>query len=538
MVGLKGAPRWQKLTAGLLALLALDVLGHYVYASFDAGWVIDDEWGIRVHGAGPLLQVLWEEFTGPTYARADAGSVDQYAWGPLAAMLQDLVAAGFGRGSVTPFRLLNVAVFVPTVLAVGLLVRTLTRSTPWGLAGAVLLCLHPVAAECVPWSSDLYDVLGGAVLALGLAAFAATSPDRAFRHAAITLVATVLACLAKPTAMPLALAFPALAWVVGRTRQTLALSLAAALVGAFLHRTAYQLATSSTVLQDVLRALVFGVNDTRSSLAVSYGLSLLDGVRALTPPAVMRLVAVELDGPRAVRGYAALSAAVIALGVLRRERFARPAAVALALWLIGLLPGALFSVYRANHGIRYSYLPLVASLPFALLALQELGRSALVASLVARLSPQGLGLLRVAAWLTIVGTAAGWRYWACARIADYRDNATFFTAERSDQAFAEHPTAGPILEALRAQSTFQASLPAWRAGGRGNPCAVATQYADAALQMPPNYVLDGNKELVAVLTLVHNGRDVLTVGACGPAELAELRERVAAVRGRLSDGRM
>lgn len=123
-----------------------------------------------------------------------------------------------------PFKLANVLVHAGTSSVVFLVLAKLTRHRWIALAGACLFCLHPVQVETVAWASGLKDLLYGLFGAMCLLLFIGNKAEGyqlSPRANAIAVVAMVLACLSKPTALVIpAMLFIIDLWVARRPWRT------------------------------------------------------------------------------------------------------------------------------------------------------------------------------------------------------------------------------------------------------------------------------------------------------------------------------
>lgn len=505
-----------------LGLYCAMTLGLYLSASWGARPVIDDAWGILRRADEGLWPTVWHALTQPTYATAalpgglnGAPASAGYAWGPLPTLVQAGVAAVFGRESLTPFRVVNVIAHACGALGLAGALRASGLLLPAGApipvgtsligcAAAVAFFLtHPVAAECVPWASDLFDVLGAAALTCGLWAAARTTTPAGYAGASAAGV--LAACLCKPTAAPLCLMYPLWAAATGRGRAAALNSAAASLCTAALALLWYAEVSQSHMAAQAFAALISS-DDARTTFALSYGLSILDAVRPLAPPAVMRYLIPAIDGPRALAGAAAV---ILAIGLLAIARYrslpgTRWLAAALALWLVGLVPGSLIAVALGTHGARYSLLPLAAALPFAVRAFATVFGEGTRAP---RWAPAVLGALLAVA---LVGNLR----WLAVRIPDYAGDVAFFTAEAGNPEFAVEPAAGPRLAVFAAQAAFFASVdPA--APASTNPCVAGLAYVEAIDRLGSGFAAAQPARYQRVATLLSGAGERASPTACG-----------------------
>ena len=157
----------------------------FLPAIIGAGWVADDAVNLAVHAnQGDLLG----EWTTPTYAHAGSGK--GHIWRPIPATLQHIVALVSGR-SASAFRLLNVLLHLGNVALLQTLARRRGASPLSAGLLAMVFAVHPVTADAVCWSSDVYDLVATtAILAvLGVATSGLPLQARMAWIAGMTLVA-------------------------------------------------------------------------------------------------------------------------------------------------------------------------------------------------------------------------------------------------------------------------------------------------------------------------------------------------------------
>jgi len=508
----------------LVAYIAV-ALGMFVSASFDAFPVIDDAWGILGHVDEPLGPTLLHAFTLPSYApsvlASGAGAAPgsaSYAWGPITTLVQALVASAFGRDAIAPFRVANVCVLALGVCAAGAATGVLARSRTAGVLCAALLVAHPVVAECVPWASDLFDVLAATVLVVGM--LGATRARSTGQFVAASALGLGVACLCKPTAGAMGVVFPVLALVSGRgVRAAVASAAAVAVVGGGF-AAAYGAVTGSHLASSALQDIA-AKPAARAGFALSYGVSLLDAVRPLSPPAVMRYPSAAIDGVRAAGGALAVGfgAAAAGFSARRGSEAARWAVAGLVAWCVGLVPGSLVAVSLGTHGTRYSLLPLFGAAPFLLAA----GRLALDGcSDALRKILVGLG------GMLLVGQLG----WLHSRAPAYRSDADFFAAEASSSELDLDPDAKAKLDLFAAQSVFFASLEANGPVTGVNPCEAGLGYVRAVDGLGPSHeAYQAGRYQRAVALLVSAGPRA-SVEACGVGAHGALSAALAQRLGR------
>ena len=314
----------------------------YVRACFGAQPIFDDAWGIIHHWPGDLWSSLGREWVQPSYLAQGVDYPDQFAWGPLAMVLQDLLAAVTGRASITPFRLLNVAVFGATLVAVYGATHRLTSSTTVSAVAAAILCVHPVSAEVIPWSADLFDALAALCLAAGIWAALGARSDRSFILS--STVGFALALLSKPTAVSLGVVFPLLAALRhvpnapgGAHVRTILLTGVAVLACAVTHQAIYA-TVAPWPLGRILASKLVDDAGARETLIIAWGASLLDAGVPRVPPSLFRFVVPEVAWPRGAAGIALVIGGAGLCVTFRARRWAQLLFVGLVVWAVGLLP--------------------------------------------------------------------------------------------------------------------------------------------------------------------------------------------------------
>jgi len=345
----------------LRALSALPIAvaaAVFLPAVLGAGWVADDAVNLAAHAhEGDLLG----EWTTPTYAHAGSGR--GHIWRPVPATLQHITALAFGR-SATAFRVLNVGLHLGNIA----LLQWLARRAGASATGAVLLALvfavHPVTADAVCWSSDVYDLAATtAVLGvLGVATSGASAGARALAVAALTLIAGLCkeSAIAVVPVVAVASALRPGGW-----------------------RTGLQLGAASAVGAGVYLGL-HGSITAQSYASAAAATPVLHQVRAglatagwLVPRPLDAAPMAHLFDPTDARtpaiGAATLAGiAGVALAVRRRApTLTRTVLAAGAAWGLLLTPAAVGIPLIGVQAVRYAYLPLAAT---ALLSAGALAR--------------------------------------------------------------------------------------------------------------------------------------------------------------------
>jgi hypothetical protein len=347
---------------GACGVLAAVVAWTYAREAVGAGPILDDWWCLVVYEDAGLVANLGREWTLPTYTAAVGEKTGSYAWGPLATSLQRFVAAVVTPGSVAPFRHLNTVVHVATAILVGCVTWNRARSGLVAVLVGAGFFVHPIAADAVPWASALFDVLGGLVAVLAMAAATAVSGAGAF--AGVAFAGAMAAALCKPT---LALAGAGVV-AMARTRREAAGATAGTLVALLAHRAWYGAVVGETAVR---------LGDGPWWLAPAAVLAYLpDVLNPSADPTFLRPLDLGLDAPR-IAGGLALAGLVAAFA--RRE-----AGRGLLAFAVVAAPAAVFATWYGVRPLRYAYAPLAVAAPFlgAALATARPGRLALAGALV------------------------------------------------------------------------------------------------------------------------------------------------------------
>lgn len=361
----------------IVRLLCMGIIGFalimHVLASLNAwGGVFDDVWGIRgipyhVQDHG-LLNRLLLEWSQPTYDVASGGkSINHAPWGPLTATLWDVLAAIVGRDDIVPFRLLNVVVFALLLLGI---YRTVSRVSGGELAGwvaATAVAVHPLTVETVAWSSDLFDLLGATIIVWGF--YALSFCRTTWQMVLTTIVFTLLAGFAKPTAALNSIYFPLILLFQGRERRQMMLVGLTAVATTIVHQELYGMITdgANTVLGEAI-ALTLANPEHVGIFLNQLGVQTLQILSGIGPRVSRMVYATDSWAHRmALAGYGSILAVclfsmVCTVKNVWSKRLGMILIIIAVLWVLGNVPGTLYGMRQKGIGVRYCFMPAVCTI--------------------------------------------------------------------------------------------------------------------------------------------------------------------------------
>ena len=403
----------------------------FLPAIIGAGWVADDAVNLAVHAnQGDLLG----EWTTPTYAHAGSGK--GHIWRPIPATLQHIVALVSGR-SASAFRLLNVLLHLGNVALLQTLARRRGASPLSAGLLAMVFAVHPVTADAVCWSSDVYDLVATtAILAvLGVATSGLPLQARMAWIAGMTLVAGL--CKESAIAVVPVVGIVGImsdgGWREGR-KNGLALGAASA-VGA-----AVYLASHGTI---TAQSYAGAAGATPLIHKIQAGLSAAGWLvpRPMTQAPMAHLFdPTDWAGP-AIGLLTLVGAAVVAVWAGRRNpRIRWRIGGALAAWCLLLAPAAIGIPLIGVQAVRYAYLPLAATL--------------FLASGMAHRPPGRTGLL-LGIGLSLLGLVH-----TMPRTHDFRDDGSLWSAELRAEPTNPY-AAGSLARWLLKTGDAPAALALW-----------------------------------------------------------------------------
>ncbi|MBK8231955.1 MAG: hypothetical protein IPK72_15540 [Candidatus Eisenbacteria bacterium] len=444
----------------LAALCALLV----VAPSLRGGFVWDDRWAIEqsplLTQPGMLPRLLAERHGFGSMVTTDDGGSGYYR--PLATLLHGLLLVTVGAKPFL-FHLLSVSLHAGASAALALWLRRWRRNAA---AAALLLSVHPVAADTAAWISATPDLLAALCVFLGLAAF----DRRRYWRAGLLLL---LAPLGKESGLV------GLLWL-GLT--ACARPVAGAPIGG--RSTAVRVGVAALVGYLAVRAVTVGLTPSPAEIPPGLRIAgpdlvgrlfLMNGWRLLVPfPMTLEPFPWVVAATPRWSGWLglALAGGLAALGLLALARGRRSWGL-LLLPLAALLPVAQIIPTSDIFGGRFLYLPLAG----------------LAAGLAALTPASGIGRpVRIAGVPLLLALAVG----GWARASEWRDDRTLFGREiernpaslRAQVLWAGHLLNGGQLEAARP----------WIEGlGRALPDHPRVRYQEALLWMNENRAAEAER---------------------------------------------